>query len=85
MNKKTSFKVDKKTHNRIRERHFDEENKSYNVTLISFLVDYEDMKDEIEDYKRYNRESFKKNLRWMKEFNKTQDDLKSCIEKKKKK
>jgi Lon protease-like protein len=75
MSEKTSVKLGKKTLNRIRERHLDEENKSYNVTLISFLVDYEDMKDEIEDYERYNRESFKENLRWMKEFNKTQDDL----------
>lgn len=83
MSEKTSVKLGKKTLDRIRERHFDEENKSYNVTLISFLVDYEDMKDEIEDYERYNRKSFKENLRWMKEFNKTQDDLKACTEKKK--
>lgn len=85
MNQKIPLKVNQDTLNQIRERHLDEKNKSYAVTLISFFVDYEDMKDEIEDYERYNRESFKENLRWMKEFNKTQDDLKSCVEKKTKK
>lgn len=82
MNNTISIEVNKKTLNRIRERFFDEKLKSYNVTLISFLVDYEAMKDEIEDYERYNQESFKKVLYWTNIFNKTQDDLKSCMEQK---